>query len=138
MMNPIPVGKTRTQGWEVGIRRTLPISAEKAWELLTTPPGLGCWLGTGVDPHFKKGDTFTTAEGTSGEIRSYSEGSLIRMRWQSPEWDFESTLQIRVMPAKTGATISFHHERMQNADQRAAMQQHWSDVIDRLAHLITA
>lgn len=136
MMNSIPVGKTKTQGWEIGVRRTLPISAEKAWKLLTTQPGIGYWLGMGLDPHFSKGEAFTTAEGTSGEIRSYNEGSLIRMRWQPPEWDFESTLQIRVKPAKTGATITFHHERMQNAEQRNAMHQRWSDVMDKLATLI--
>ena len=136
MTNSTPVGKTETQGWEIGVRRTLPVSAEKAWKLLTTQPGLGYWLGTGVDAHFEKGDSFTTAEGTSGEIRSYNEGNLIRMRWQPPEWDFESTLQIRVMPAKTGATITFHHERMRNGEQRAAMHQRWSDALDRLAALI--
>lgn len=135
MTNNTSVGKTKTQGWEIGVRRTLPVSAEKAWKLLTTQPGLGYWLGTGVDAHFKKGDTFTTAEGTSGEIRSYNEGGLIRMRWQPPEWDFESTLQIRVTPAKTGATITFHHERMRNGEQRAAMHQRWSDVMDKLAKL---
>jgi uncharacterized protein YndB with AHSA1/START domain len=130
------IGNTKTQGWEVGVRRTLPVSAEKAWKLLMTQPGLGYWLGTGVELPFRKGDTFTTSEGTYGEIRSYNEGSLIRMRWQPREWDFESTLQIRVTPAKTGATISFHHERMRNGEQRAAMRQHWTETIDKLASLI--
>lgn len=130
------IGDTKTQGWEVGVRRTLPVSAEKAWKLLMTQPGLGYWLGTGVDAPFRKGDTFTTSEGTYGEIRSYNEGSLIRMRWQPQEWDFESTLQIRVTPAKTGATISFHHERMRNGEPRAVMRQRWSEAIDKLASLI--
>ena len=136
MTDRAPVGKTKTQGWEIGVSRTLPVSTEKVWKLLMTQPGLGYWLGTGVDPHFKKGESFTTADGTQGEIRSYNDGSLIRMRWQPPEWDFESTLQIRVKPSKTGATITFHHERMQNGEQRATMHQRWSDVIDKLAGLI--
>ena len=136
MTNGTVAGKTKTQGWEIGVRRTLPISTEKAWKLLMTQPGLGYWLGTDVDVQFKKGDTFTTNEGTWGEIRSYNDGSLIRMRWQPPEWDFESTLQIRVTPAKTGATISFHHERMRSGEQRAAMHQRWSDALDQLAALI--
>lgn len=136
MTNSAPVGRTKTQGWEIGVSRTLPVSAEKAWKLLMTQPGLSYWLGTGVDPQFKKGDSFRTAEGTTGEIRSYNDGSLIRMRWQPPDWDFESTLQIRVKPAKTGATITFHHERMQNGEQRAAMHKRWSEVIDNLAQLI--
>jgi uncharacterized protein YndB with AHSA1/START domain len=136
-MNPItPVGKTKTQGWEIGVRRTFPVKANKAWELLMTQPGLGYWLGHGVTLTFKKGDTFETDEGTTGEIRSYSEGSLIRLRWQPPEWDFASTLQIRVTPAKTGATISFHHEKLENREQRVAMREHWSEVLDKIGSLI--
>lgn len=37
MTEPTPVGKTKTQGWEFGIRRTFPITPEQAWELLMTP-----------------------------------------------------------------------------------------------------
>ena len=130
-----PVGLTRDQGWEIGVRRTLPISTDHAWNLLTTQPGLGYWLGTGVEAAFKKGMTYATAEGTRGDVRGYSEGRLIRLRWQPPDWDFESTLQIRVTPAKSGATISFHHERLANGDQRELMRRHWSDALDKLGAL---
>ncbi len=131
-----PVGKTKTQGWEIGVRRTLPIGTAEAWEALMKQPGLGYWLGHGVRPVFKKGDTFKTTEGTEAEIRSYEQGSLIRMRWQPPDWDFASTLQVRVQPAKMGATISFHHEKLENSDQREAMRRHWSEVMDKLEGLV--
>jgi uncharacterized protein YndB with AHSA1/START domain len=134
-----PVGKTKTQGWEVGVRRTFAINTHEAWTLLTTQPGLGDWLGHGIDASaFAKGQTFTTDEGTQGEIRSYTHGSLIRMRWQPATWDFASTLQLRVLPAKTGATISIHHEQMRTGEQREAMRQHWTAVMDRLAARIDA
>src|SRR5690242_2146463 len=123
MLKHRQTGDTKTQGWEIGVRRTFPISTERAWDLLMTPPGLDVWLGKGVDPDtLKKGETFRTADDTTGEIRSYTEGSLIRMRWQPRELDFASTLQIRVMPAKKGATISIHHEKLENGDQREAMR----------------
>ncbi|MCC7206353.1 MAG: SRPBCC domain-containing protein [Anaerolineae bacterium] len=131
-----PVGLTKTQGWEIGVRRTFPVSVEKAWRALMTQPGLGYWLGHGVGPSFKPGDAYRTQEGTTGFIRSYAEGSLIRLRWQPPEWDFASTLQIRVAPARTGATISIHHEKLQSAEQREAMRQHWRDVLAKLGQLI--
>lgn len=136
MSRDTPVGKTKGQGWEIGVRRTFPITPQRAWELLMTPPGLAYWLGHSVELPFKKGATFETDEGTVGEVRSYSEGSLLRMRWQPPQWDFVSTLQLRVMPAKTGATISFHHEKLENGEQRQQMQRHWSEVLDRLGDLI--
>ena len=135
MSESAPVGKTKDQGWEIGVRRTLAISADHAWNLLTTQPGLGYWLGTGVEPAFRKGMAYETADGTRGDVRSYNEGSLIRLRWQPPDWDVETTLQIRVTPVKTGTTISFHHERLESGEQREQMRRHWADVLDRLAAL---
>ena len=136
MVEKTPVGKTKTQGWEIGVRRTFPVGTDKAWELLMTQPGLGYWLGHGVEPRFKKGDTYETKEKTTGDIRSFSEGSTIRLTWQPSKWDFASTLQIRVAPAKKGATISIHHEKLENGDQREAMRTHWSDVLDKLENLL--
>ncbi len=133
-----PTGKTRSQGWEIGVRCTLPIGADAAWELLMTSPGLDCWLGSGVEPPFKKGKQYTTEEKTSGEIRSFTEGSLIRLTWQPHDWSFHSTLQIRVVPAVKGTTISIHHEKLQTAEQREAMRQYWSAVLDKLETLVKA
>lgn len=136
MNTNIPVGKTKTQGWEIGVRHTFPIGTDKAWQMLMTQPGLGYWLGHGVEPKFKTGDLYKTDEETVGQIRSYNHGSLIRMTWQPRDWDFFSTIQIRVIPAKTGATISFHHEKLQDGEQRQAMHEHWSDVLDKLGNLV--
>lgn len=136
MSEDTPVGKTMSQGWEIGVRRTLPVSVEHLWALLTTPPGLGLWLSVGTAPAFRKGETFTTHEQTTGEIVSYTEGSLIRLRWQPRGWHTPSTLQIRVLPAKRGATLSIHHEKLTDGEQREAMRRHWSAVIDALERLI--
>jgi uncharacterized protein YndB with AHSA1/START domain len=136
MSEKTPVGKTKSQGWEIGVRRTFSISPRHAWELLMTQPGLGHWLGHGVKPDFAKGKSYKTDEGTTGEIRSYSEGSLIRLTWQPAKWDFASTLQIRVQPAKIGATISVHHEKLDDGERREAMRKHWSDALDKLGKLI--
>jgi uncharacterized protein YndB with AHSA1/START domain len=131
----IPVGKTQTQGWEIGVRRTFPINVDQAWELLVTTPGIEYWIGEG-EIDFAKGERYEMEDGTCGEIRSYTEGSLIRMTWQPPQWDFASTLQIRVLSAKKGATISIHHEKLENGQQREQMRQHWSSVLDKLGKLI--
>jgi uncharacterized protein YndB with AHSA1/START domain len=136
MTEKAPVGKTKGQGWEIGVRRTFPVGTDKAWEMLMTQPGLGYWLGHGVEPTFKKGDTYETKEKTTGDIRSYSEGNMIRLTWQPSKWDFASTLQIRVLPAKKGATISIHHEKLENGDQREQMRTHWSEVLDKLENLL--
>lgn len=136
MSEPTPVGKTKTQGWEIGVQRTFPVSTVELWDMLTTQPGLGYWLGTGITANFKKGDTFQTTEGTRGEIRSHTHGSLIRMRWQ-PAWsDHESTLQIRVTPMKTGARLAIHHELLESGEERAEMHRHWLGVVEQFRALI--
>jgi hypothetical protein len=54
------------------------------------------------------------------------------MRWQPKDWTMPSTLQLRVLPAKTGTTISIHHEWLQDAEQREAMRVHWTNILDTL------
>ncbi|HEX2908103.1 MAG TPA: SRPBCC domain-containing protein [Phototrophicaceae bacterium] len=131
MNAPRLVGETKSQGWEIGVRRTLPISAGKAWRLLLEALGLA-----GIEepdaPVDKKGLTFKTEAGTEVEIRSYEPSNLLRMKWQPRGWDVNSTLQIRVAPAKTGSTLSVHHEWLQNAEQREAMRAYWTALLDEL------
>lgn len=55
---------------------------------------------------------------------------------QPPDWSIPTTLQIRTTPAKTGATLSIHHEKLRDNDDREAMRLHWSDVIEQLRRLI--
>jgi uncharacterized protein YndB with AHSA1/START domain len=136
MNRQTPVGKTKDQGWEIGVRRTFPISADRAWELLMTQPGLSLWLGDDPDLKLEKDATFQTADRTTGHIVSLHEGSLLRMRWQPRDWAEPSTLQLRVIPAGNKATISFHHDRLVDATQRAQMQKHWSAVLGGLSELI--
>lgn len=126
------VGHTKTQGWEVGVRKTLPITPEHAWETIMTQPGLNLWFGKEADTRFEKGASFQTAEGNTGKVVSYREGSLLRLRWQPNGWSSASTLQVRVIPAGDKATISFHHEMLQTSDQRVAMKQQWRMVLDQL------
>lgn len=137
MSEKTTVGKTKGQGWEIGVRKTFPVGTGQLWEALTTQPGLGYWLGTGVEAaDFKKGDTYTTTEGTTGDIRSYEAGSLIRLTWQPIDLDAPSTLQIRVFPAKKGSTLSIHHEKLQDGEQREAMRQHWATVMEQFEQLL--
>ncbi len=119
-----PVGKTKTQGWEIGVSRTLPLTVERAWTLIMAALGM-TW---DVLPQ----QAFDTADGTRVEIRSFQHGSLLRMKWQPSGWVNNSTLQIRVKSAKSGATIGIHHEWLQDGEQREAMRLHWTQVLDTI------
>jgi uncharacterized protein YndB with AHSA1/START domain len=131
-----PIGKTKDQGWQIGVSRTFSVNSEALWKLLTNQPGLGFWFGHDANLIFKKGQTFQTKEGITGEIRSCREGSLVRMRWQPRDWNFVSTLQVRITPSKEKTIIRFHHEKLENEEQREKMRAHWKGVLDKLEGLI--
>jgi hypothetical protein len=126
-----PVGKTKGQGWEIGVRRTLPVSQIKAWQMILNALDI-VWEEGPEPPLYEKHMSLKASDGASIEIRSYEAYNLIRIRWQPSDWDFASTLQIRVIPAKTGTTISIHHERLQNAQQRERMRLHWTALLENL------
>ncbi|HEV7454453.1 MAG TPA: SRPBCC domain-containing protein [Candidatus Saccharimonadales bacterium] len=130
-------GKTRDRGWEIGVRRTLPMSARKLWETLVTQPGLGYWFSSDDDIVFHQGAQFETSEDTTAEVVGFKRGELIRMRWHPSSMNFPSTLQVRVLPSGKDAVLAFHHDRLESSEQREEMQEHWSDVIDQFEELAT-
>lgn len=137
-MNRQPVGKTKDQGWEIGVRRTFPVTAEHVWELMVTQPGISFWLGDDPDLKFEKGATLHTTDGTAGQIVGFKEGSLLRLRWQPRQWIEPSTLQLRIIPAGEKTTISIHHERLADEACRQQMKRHWGVALDQIQKIIMA
>lgn len=135
-MSRQPVGKTKEQGWEIGVRRTFPVTSEQAWELMVTQPGISLWLGDDPDLKFEKGAIFHTTDGTTGQIVGFKEGSLLRLRWQPQHWAEPSTLQLRIIPAGEKATISIHHERLVDEACRQQMKHHWDAALDQIQKMI--
>lgn len=133
VMTEKQVGETASAGWQIGVRRTLPVTQEQAWELLMTPEGLALWLGSVPALQLAVGEQFVTADGTSGELRVVKPLHQVRLTWQRPGWERASTLQIRcipVGPAKT--TIAFHQEWLADATVRAEMKARWEGVLAAL------
>lgn len=131
------VGESADAGFMVGVRRTLPIAQEQAWELLMAPEGLVLWLGAVSGLDLVVGERFTTAEGRTGELRVVKPPAQIRLRWQLPGWGRPSTLQIRCIPVDPGkTTISFHQELLAGATVRAQMKERWEGVLAALSERI--
>ncbi|WP_126427096.1 SRPBCC family protein [Brevibacillus marinus] len=127
------VGQTASVGFQVGVRRTLPISPERAWAFLTSAEGVKLWLGDVPPPSFRVGETFRSTEGLSGEFRVVKEMQQLRLRWKKPDWPFTSTLQIRLLPTTSGkTTISFHQEKLDHAKTREEMKKHWEAVLNAI------
>jgi len=128
-----PVGLTAAAGFQVGVRRTLPVTQEEAWCLLTSPHGLSLWLGEVESLELVRGTAFATREGNHGELRVVKPLHQLRMSWQRAGWIASSTLQIRLLPTKQGGTtISFHQEKLKDLYAREQMKAHWEQVLHRL------
>lgn len=127
------VGQTASVGFQIGVRRTLPITQEQAWELLTSSDGVKMWLGDVSDLAFSAGSTYLSEEGTSGELRIVKPHEQLRLTWQKRGWATPSTLQIRLLPkSPEKTTISFHQEKLASAVEREEMKLRWEAVLSMI------
>ena len=132
-MEEYVVGKTRDTGFQIGVRKSYPLSLEQAWSLITSPEGIRLWLGESKDFYLAKGRRYQTMDGTSGEVRVVNPQENIRLTWQPKSWGQASTLQIRVIPSgKDKTVIAFHQEKLSGPEEREQMRQHWAAVLDQL------
>jgi hypothetical protein len=105
------VGETADAGFQIGVRRTVPMSLVEAWDLITSRPDL--WLGEGASIAFEEGKRYAVpsrggAPGASGEVRVVKES------------------------ASGKTAISFHIEKLPDADAREAMRARWRDALERI------
>jgi uncharacterized protein YndB with AHSA1/START domain len=137
-----PVGLTKDAGWEVGVSRTLPVGLDDAWEVLVGDDAVAVWLGELDGLPTAKGDTYRTAAGATGELRSFRPGDRIRLTYQAPGRTVArpTTLQVAVSPGRSATgpstVVRFHQEHLANADEREAMRKHWAGVLDKLEALL--
>lgn len=111
---------------------------DDVWDLLTSAAGVALWLGTGVNFDFERGEHYTTHSGISGEVRSYHPANRIRITWQPPDWEHDTTVQITVQAKGAKTTIRFHQERLANSSERHTQREHWKRVADRIQDALDA
>lgn len=124
----MPVGKTKDAGWQIGVSVTVHRPAADVWDWLVSPDGLATWLGDGVQLEGVKGEPYTTADGTHGELRSFRPLDRIRLTWQPADWTHDTTVQIALDDKVDRTRIVFHQERLADADERALQREHWKSV----------
>lgn len=133
-----PVGRTRGTGFQVGARRTFPVTSEAAWRLLTSPGGIRLWLDDAAAFSLEKGATYRLANGTHGEVRVVTSGSHLRLTWHPAGWPRPSTIQLRVIPKDDRTVIAFHQEHLPGAEERDARREHFRAVLDELVRILGA
>ncbi|MGF9906170.1 SRPBCC family protein [Brevibacillus porteri] len=127
------VGQTAATGFQVGVRRTMPITPEQAWAFLTSSEGVKLWLGHVSNLTFSEGETFTSSDGISGQFRVVKPYQQFRLKWSMKDWEKPSTLQIRLLSDKPDrTTISFHQENLDHMNTREQMKLYWEEVLNEI------
>lgn len=131
------IGQTKTVGFQVGVRRTFPISQEKAWQLVTSVEGLNLWLGESTSIILQPGQKYVTKAGAFGQIRVVKSLQQLRLTWKKVEWQRPSTVQVRI-PSKESnkTTISFYQENLSDKNVREEMKVYWEKVLEGISERV--
>lgn len=127
------IGQTKDRGFQIGVRKILPISYQSAWDFLFSDEGLKIWLGKIKSGEFELDKSFKTKEGIEGKVNVFKTNSHIRLTWKPKNWANISAIQIRVINAKGKTTISFHQDKLLNTIQRDKMKKYWDTAIEKIA-----
>ena len=133
-----PVGLTKSVGYEIGARRTLPLSLEEAWQWVISPQGVARWLAEVEALDFNKGAAYIAADGSSGEVRVFKPLSHLRITYHPPGWERPSTIQVRVIPSGDRTVVAFHEEHLASGEVREQRRAHYLAVLDHLEASLTA
>jgi uncharacterized protein YdhG (YjbR/CyaY superfamily)/uncharacterized protein YndB with AHSA1/START domain len=130
------VGETATTGFQVGVVRTLPMTAPELWDLVAKQPER--WLGPGATLKLEPGKGYEVpkrrgAPGVRGELRVVKPEQRLRMTWQPDGWKKPATLQLTLVPKARGASLHVHMDKLPDAKAREAMREHWSKVLAKIA-----
>ncbi|MBB6733831.1 SRPBCC family protein [Cohnella zeiphila] len=135
MNNDKTVGLTRTTGYQIGVRRTLPVARDRIWSYLLSPEGLKAWLGDLAKLELEPGRAYRTGDGSVGEVRVVKPLEQLRLTWQPRGWERASTVQIRLLAVDSGkTTVAFHQEHLDGPLTRARMKLRWEEAIDRMTN----
>ena len=136
-MNDQPIGLTRDAGFEIGVSRTVDTPLPRVWDALMSEEGVRTWLGDGVQLPAERGAGYRTGDGTTVKIRSFHPNDRVRLTWQPPDWDHESTVQVAVSQRGGRTVIRFHQERLADPEERERQREHWRAVMDALVARLT-
>ena len=128
---PRLIGQTRDTGFQIGVRRTLPLDLAAAWRLLTSPEGVALWLGA-IEGELKAGVTYHLADGTTGAVTVFAPNSHLRLTRHVSGAERHSTIQVRVLAQSDRTTIAFHEENLPSAREREARRKWFMAALDTL------
>lgn len=117
----------------VVVRRSVSQPVKEVWRLLATPAGSEALLGEG-GVLGDKGDSWQSADGTFGVVRSYHPLEQIRFSWHADSDAPKSLVDLHLVKESDDSTVlEIRHENIPDGLDVAAITQHWEQALDRIA-----
>ncbi|MDF2724109.1 MAG: Activator of Hsp90 ATPase 1 family protein [Paenibacillus sp.] len=133
LMGRSPVGVTKDAGVQIGVRKTIAVTKERAWNFLTSQAGVSLWIGDVQPIQWQVGYEFQSREGVSGKLTVVKPYQKLRLTWQRPSWDRPSRLQIYVLSNDSGSTtVAIHQEMLEDVYMREVMKRFWTQTIEQM------
>jgi uncharacterized protein YndB with AHSA1/START domain len=129
-------GSTADANFQVGVQKTLPVDRSAAWDLVTSREGVKAWLGTDAPVPTAPGETVVSGDGHHYELKAISPGERMRFRRTDGASGEKSTVQLTLIPAKSGTSVHFHHEGLADGDERERMRDHWRSVAGKILSIV--
>ena len=129
-------GSTVDDEYQIGVQKTLPIDVPTAWELMTSAQGMREWLDVDEPAPERPGETVSSSSGHEYELRTIKKHERLRLRRTDPQTGASTTVQLTLVPRKTGTSIHFHHEGLADSEERERLREHWRAVAGRILAIV--
>lgn len=121
----------------VEVTQHVPLPVNQVWSRLIAREGVEAFLGEGATLG-TKGDPWHAADGTRGVTRSYHPEEQVRVSWHADEDAPATVVDLQMAPEAEGTKLTLRHEHLPadlSADDRAGLQQRWTDALGRLVQI---
>ncbi len=115
---------------------SVPAPVDQVWRHLVSPGGTQALLGTGVVLG-SKGESWHSAEGPCGVVRSYHPLEQIRVSWHPHEDGPLSIVDLQLKPDGASTRVDLYHEGLGIAEDGANDKHRWDDALGRFASSLT-
>lgn len=132
------VGLTQDSGWQVGVRKTLPIALKDAWDFLLSDNIVRLWLGAAQDVRFEQGAEFNLKDGTHIRITVVRPGSHLRLQFQPIDYSQPAIIQVRLIASGQSTVFAFHQERLPDWEARQARKYDFQQALDDFQAILDA
>lgn len=130
----VPATDTATDTPEAAVlevSRAVPQPPDDVWQVISAPTGAEALLGKGAELG-GKGETWRSADGSHGVVRSYHPGQQVRISWHADDHAPSTLVELHLLPEGDGTRLSLRYQETPDAGVNANLHQHWSDALGRI------